>query len=226
MNVATETMPPAAPRTAPVKATWVCLAIAWLTFLLPIPGIGLFIGWPLNLVAFVLAIVVMSRGYTAKGLIPLISSLVVSPIVYFVGVAILAGAAGAASKSAETSAATTAAAPAAQEAAAAVAADVPAVTAAELARAYDANTVAADQRFKDKQFKVTGVVGDINTDILGNPYVTLGGGVNEFMEPQFKFDEAAKDQLAQLSKGMEVTLVCTGRGDVAKTPMSDECSMQ
>jgi len=34
-----------------------CLVIAWVTFLVPIPGIGLFIAWPLNLVAFILAIV-------------------------------------------------------------------------------------------------------------------------------------------------------------------------
>lgn len=221
MNAATEAMPPAAnPRSAPVKATWVCLAIAWLTFLIPLPGIGLFIGWPLNLVAFILSIVVMSRGYTAKGLIPLVSSLVVSPIVYFIGVAILAGTAAAGGELQK------AAAEREGEAAAAVAADLPTVTARDLTSAYAANTVAADQQFKGKKFKVTGTVADINTDIMGEPYVTLEGGENQFMEPQFKFDESAKSQLAQLQKGMQVTLACTGAGDVAKTPMSDECSMQ
>lgn len=214
-------MPPAAsPRSAPVKATWICLAIAWLTFLIPLPGIGLFIGWPLNLVAFILSIVVMSRGYTAKGLIPLVSSLVVSPIVYFIGVAILAGTAAAGGELQKAAAEREA------ETAAVVAADLPTVTARDLTAAYAANTVAADQQFKDKQFKVTGTVSDINTDIMGEPYVTLEGGENEFMEPQFKFDESAKDQLAQLQKGMQVTLACTGAGDVAKMPMSTDCSLQ
>ena len=45
-------------KKAPVLATFVCLGVAWLLFLIPFPGAGLFVGWPLNLVAFVLAIVV------------------------------------------------------------------------------------------------------------------------------------------------------------------------
>jgi hypothetical protein len=73
------------------RAAWACLAIAWVCFLLPIPGIGLFIGWPLNLVAFILAIVAMSKRGTGAGLVPLLASLIVSPIVYFVGLAVLAG---------------------------------------------------------------------------------------------------------------------------------------
>lgn len=81
-------------KPAPVKATWICLAIAWLLFIIPIPGVGLFVGWPLNLVAFILAIVVMARGRTAGGLIPLIASIVVSPIVYFIGLAVFGAALG------------------------------------------------------------------------------------------------------------------------------------
>ena len=81
-------------RTAPVKATWICLIIAWVLFLIPLPGAGLFVGWPLNLVAFILAIVVMTRGKTAGGLIPLLASIIVSPIVYFVGLAVLGAAVG------------------------------------------------------------------------------------------------------------------------------------
>lgn len=92
MNVATDTIGTTA-KPAPVKPAWACLIIAWVLFVLPVPGVGLFIGWPLNLVAFILAIVIMARGYTGKGLIPLIASLVVSPIVYFIGIAILSAAA-------------------------------------------------------------------------------------------------------------------------------------
>jgi hypothetical protein len=72
------------------RAAWICLAIAWVTFLVPIPGIGLFIGWPLNLVAFILAIVAMSKLGANAGLWQLLASLVASPIVYFVGIAVLA----------------------------------------------------------------------------------------------------------------------------------------
>jgi len=97
------------------------------------------------------------------------------------------------------------------------------VSAQQLAQAYDRNTVAADQQFKGKNFKVTGVVDSINTDLFGNPYVTLRGGVNQFMEPQFELDEAHANYAAGLQSGMRISLVCTGRGDVAKTPMSEDC---
>lgn len=102
---------------------------------------------------------------------------------------------------------------------------IPAVTAREIAVAYDENTVAADKQFKGKEFKVSGTVVDINTDLFGNPYVTLRGGVNEFMEPQFAFDKDDSEQLAKLKKGSRVTMICTGNGDIAKTPMSDTCTI-
>ncbi|MFZ1180897.1 MAG: hypothetical protein WAN92_05160 [Herbaspirillum sp.] len=101
-------------------------------------------------------------------------------------------------------------------------AKLPSVTAIQLAREYDENTVAADQKFKSKQFKVSGRVANINTDIMGTPYVTMGG-TNEFMEPQFSFDESVSDQLAKIRKGMKLTLACEGAGDIAKIPMSKDC---
>ena len=104
-------------------------------------------------------------------------------------------------------------------------ADMPVITAQTLASAYDANTVAADGRFKGKRFKVTGTVADINTDFTGDPYLTLRGGVNQFMEPQFGFEKSDSEQLAALRKGSKVTIICTGRGDVAKIPMSKDCSI-
>lgn len=100
---------------------------------------------------------------------------------------------------------------------------LPLVTANELAHAYDENTVAADQRFKGQRFKVKGTVTDINTNFMGAPVVLMRGGVNQFLEPQFEFDKNAVNQLAALKKGQSVMLECTGRGDVAKTPMSDDC---
>ena len=102
---------------------------------------------------------------------------------------------------------------------------LPEVKASDIAIAYNENTVAADQRFKNKEFKVSGTVVDINTDIMGNPYITLRGGVNQFMEPHFGFEKSAASQLANLKKGSKVTLICTGKGDIAKTPMSDSCSL-
>lgn len=62
----------------------------------------------------------------------------------------------------------------------------------------------------------------INTDLFGNPYVALRGGVNQFMEPQFKLDDAHANYAAGLQSGMRVSLICIGGGDVAKTPMSKD----
>lgn len=100
------------------------------------------------------------------------------------------------------------------------------VTATAIAKAYEENTVAADQKFKGKRFKITGTVVSINTDFMDNPYVTLKGDVNPFMEPHFSFDKSSSAQLASLYKGAVITLVCTGKGDVVKTPMWGSCALQ
>lgn len=98
------------------------------------------------------------------------------------------------------------------------------ISASDYARAYDENTVAADATFKGKKFKVAGTVQDISTDLMGDPYLTLRGP-SQFMSPHFKFDKGALGQLAAVKKGGRVTLVCTGRGDIAKTAMADDCAL-
>lgn len=105
------------------------------------------------------------------------------------------------------------------------AAAMPVITAADIAKAYNENTIAADQQFKGKKLKVTGTVTDINTNFMGEPYLTLRGGVNQFMEPQFAFDKNASAQLATVKKGAKVTLICVVKGDIAKTPMSKDCTL-
>ncbi|EJL02897.1 MULTISPECIES: hypothetical protein [Pseudomonas] len=97
-------------------------------------------------------------------------------------------------------------------------------TAADIAEAYSRNTYAADMTFKGKPFKVTGTIASINTDFRGKPYVTMKGGVNQFMEPQFALAKSNEKFAVTLKPGDKITLACTGRGDVAKTPMSNECT--
>ncbi|HYW57702.1 MAG TPA: hypothetical protein VE934_12120 [Polaromonas sp.] len=98
-------------------------------------------------------------------------------------------------------------------------------TASEISKAYEENTVSADMTFKGKELKIVGVVSNINTDFMGDPYLTLKGGVNQFMEPHFSFSKDAMGELARLKKGSKVTVICTGAGDVAKTPMLKNCSL-
>lgn len=117
----------------------------------------------------------------------------------------------------------------AQSAAAPAAAAAPAsafefqTTPAELAGAYEANTVAADMRFKGKKFKVTGTVDSINTGIGDGIYLTMRGGT-PYMLPQFALVDSEKGAAAALKKGQNVSLICTGGGDIAKIPMSRRCT--
>lgn len=101
---------------------------------------------------------------------------------------------------------------------------VKAFTSAKVAQDYDDNTVAADMQYKGKRVKVSGRITDINTDFLGKPYLVLAG-TNQFMGPQFKFDKSDMSSLATLKKGAQISVVCTGKGDVVKTPMFEDCEL-
>jgi len=72
----------------PIKAGWISLVVAWVLFLIPIPGLGM-IGWALNLAAFIISIIVMVKGRVGAGVAQMVCALTVSPIMYFVGLGIL-----------------------------------------------------------------------------------------------------------------------------------------
>jgi len=72
----------AAPNKGPVKATWILLILTWILFTV-FPVVGGFVGWPLNLVAFILSIVVISKGRAMSGIILLLCSIIVSPVVFW-----------------------------------------------------------------------------------------------------------------------------------------------
>jgi len=61
-------------------ATWVILGLSWL-FLL-ITGLG-WLGWIFSFVAFILSIVVLSKGNTGTGVLLLILSILGSLVIYF-----------------------------------------------------------------------------------------------------------------------------------------------
>ncbi|MDE2428007.1 MAG: NINE protein [Burkholderiales bacterium] len=103
--------------------------------------------------------------------------------------------------------------------------NLPLIQVMDLVMPYAENTVAADQMYKGKKFKITGVISNISTDILNEPYITLSTNGAAFLEPQFKFDSSNLNLLAQLRKGQVVTMVCIGAGDVVKTPISNSCKL-
>jgi len=87
------------------------------------------------------------------------------------------------------------------------------ITAAQLYAEYEANEIAADQKYKNKMLKVTGVLSSISKDILGSPYIVLtGGGEYEVWGVQCTFSSAYEPQLAKLTKGQQVTVTGKCKG--------------
>ena len=73
-----------------LKAGWVCLVLGLVLMLIPFPLFYVFL--PLCGVAFILSIVGLAKGQTAKGITLLICSIVLPPVFYFIGLAILGAA--------------------------------------------------------------------------------------------------------------------------------------
>lgn len=74
---------------------------------------------------------------------------------------------------------------------------------------YDANEVAADDKYKNKKIAVTGVINGIGIDILDKPYITLRTG--DYGSIQCFFID--KTVVKNLRKGSNITVVgsCSGK---------------
>lgn len=86
------------------------------------------------------------------------------------------------------------------------------VSARELYADYEANGVAADEKYKGKVLRVTGVVNNIDRDVLDKIYVTLSGN-DYYGDIQCFFAENHVQTAAQLSKGQTITVKgkCDGK---------------
>lgn len=78
-----------ASTSAPVKAAVICLILAWIFALLPIPFISMMGMIVMNIVAFVLAVICLTKSAVKPGVGVLVGSLVGTPLMYFLGLAIL-----------------------------------------------------------------------------------------------------------------------------------------
>jgi uncharacterized protein (DUF1330 family) len=98
------------------------------------------------------------------------------------------------------------------------------VTAPQLYKDYEANGVAADQKYKGKTIEVSGTIDNIDKDILDEIYVTLKGD-EYFGSIQCYFSDEYTEQTAKLSKGQKLTVVGTCDGKLMNVLMK-ECSMK
>ena len=83
------------------------------------------------------------------------------------------------------------------------------VSAVKLYNDYNANEIAADEKYKGKIIEVTGIIRDIGNDIMDNAYITLVGD-QYFGDIQCYFSE--KSVVVSLSKGKRITVMgsCSG----------------
>jgi hypothetical protein len=98
-------------------------------------------------------------------------------------------------------------------------------TASEIAKEYADNAVAADNKFKDTTFNVSGTIVEVNKNEINEPYVSLKGGVDTTKEPQFAFIVADREKAFELKPGQNIKLQCKGLGDMADAPMAGECKI-
>ncbi len=96
------------------------------------------------------------------------------------------------------------------------------VTADNLIAEYDANEISADEKYKGKYVKVTGVVNSIGKDILDNAYITIGESDETFSWVQAYFkDNTEISKAAKLSAGDKVTLIGRVTGGTFSVTMKD-----
>lgn len=99
-----------------------------------------------------------------------------------------------------------------------------AVTAKELAAAYEENEAAAQLKFGKSVLNVTANISAIQLGIGDKPFLVLEG-TNQFMGPQAQLDEAGQAQAATLKKGQKISLTCQKVSEVVATPMLEGCSI-
>jgi hypothetical protein len=78
--------------TSLVKPAWIVLIVGWVIMLVPIPMTGWLGGVIAGIGGCVLAIVNLVRGVVGIGIVQLLCALVVTPIVYWIGLAIFGAA--------------------------------------------------------------------------------------------------------------------------------------
>ncbi len=97
------------------------------------------------------------------------------------------------------------------------------VTTDDLAKAYDENEMAAQQRFGGRWLRVTGTVRSIALDISDEPIVNFESST--LLPIQATFVDEAMASTGTLKKGQIATLFCSEVSEVLGTPMLGGCEI-
>ena len=98
-----------------------------------------------------------------------------------------------------------------------------AVNAIDLIVAYEENQVAADNQYKNKKLKITGIVKNIGVDAANRAYVMLEDERNQYaiLGVQCYFDKDNQDTLSELKEGDIVTITGTCEGKVVSVSVKN-----
>lgn len=88
---------------------------------------------------------------------------------------------------------------------------------------YNANEVAADEKYKNKKIAVAGTIGSIAKDVMNDPYISLQVGYLQNVNCYFS-DENNK-LIAKLSKGQKVVIIGKCQGFIVGTVVLKECTI-
>lgn len=99
------------------------------------------------------------------------------------------------------------------------------ISADDLFNAYDTNEVAADRDYKARRMWVTGTIQDIGKDLFGAPYIALSVAANQFMSVHAGFPRGSEPELAALSPGRPITVVCTITGQTLTIVAMKDCEI-
>lgn len=92
-----------------------------------------------------------------------------------------------------------------------------AIPASQLWKDFDANEVAAEDKYKGKVIAVKGIISSITTSPMGYPQVTFSGDKYGLKNVVCEFSKDDKGQIAKLKKGEKITLSGTCQGMVIKS---------
>lgn len=90
---------------------------------------------------------------------------------------------------------------------------------------YDANEVAADNKYKGKVVVVSGTIRDIGKDIIDQAYIVIGG--DGFLDGvHCVFTEDQHSSFDRLSKGQNVTVKGEVSGKIMGSVLMNKCTLQ
>jgi len=98
------------------------------------------------------------------------------------------------------------------------------ISAKYLYNVYEANEIAADERFKGKTFEVYGIIGSIEKNIANQPYVSLDAGTLSFVNCRFSKDKISC--LVSLEKGMMIVIEGTCSGKTVTSINLHDCELR